>query len=54
MDGYIVKSNRESGDGRSDIFIRPLSIFERAVIIELKVCDKPREIFAKTKNTKMI
>ena len=47
MDGYIVKSNRESGDGRSDIFIRPVSIFERAVIIEIKVCDKPREIFVK-------
>ncbi|MGL6106325.1 MAG: AAA family ATPase [Romboutsia sp.] len=47
MDGYIVKSNRESGDGRSDIFIRPVSIFDRAVIIEIKVCDKPREIFAK-------
>lgn len=47
MEGYIVKSNRESGDGRSDIFIRPLSIFQRAVILELKVCNKPREIFTK-------
>lgn len=44
MDGYIVKSNREAGDGRSDIYIRPLSIFQRAVIIEIKVCDKPKEI----------
>ena len=47
IDGYIVKSNRESGDGRSDIYIRPLSIFQRAVIIEIKVCDKPKEIFTK-------
>ena len=47
MEGYIVKSNRECGSGRSDIYIKPLSIFERAVIIELKVCDKPKEIFTK-------
>ena len=47
MDGYIVKSNRESGDGRSDIYIKPLSIFDRAVIIEMKVCDKPKELFTK-------
>ena len=47
IDGYIVKSNRESGDGRSDIYIRPLSIFQRAVIIEIKVCDKPKELFTK-------
>ena len=47
MDGYIVKSNREGGDGRRDIFIKPLSIFHRAAIIEMKVCDKPKEIFTK-------
>ncbi|AGF55773.1 hypothetical protein B0P06_000109 [Clostridium saccharoperbutylacetonicum] len=47
IDGYIVKSNRESGDGRSDIYIRPLSIFQRAVIIEIKVCDKPKDLFTK-------
>ena len=45
IEGYIVKSNREVGDGRSDIFIKPLSIFERAIIIEMKVCDKPKDIF---------
>ena len=43
MDGYIVKSNRETGDGRCDIYIKPLSIFDKAVIIEMKVCDKPKE-----------
>ena len=47
MDGYIVKSNRESGDGRCDIYIKPLSIFDKAVIIEMKVCDKPKELFTK-------
>lgn len=47
IDGYIVKSNREAGDGRSDIYIKPLSIFERAIIIEMKVCNKPKEIFIK-------
>lgn len=47
MDGYIVKSNRETGDGRCDIYIKPLSIFDKAVIIEMKVCDKPNELFTK-------
>ena len=47
MDGYMVKSNRESGYGRSDIYIRPVSIFEKAVIIEIKICDKPKELFTK-------
>ncbi|MFT8352549.1 AAA family ATPase [Clostridium saccharoperbutylacetonicum] len=45
MHEYIVKSNRESGDGRSDIFIKSPSIFDPAVIIELKVCDNPKDIF---------
>lgn len=47
MDGYMVKSNIESGYGRSDIYIRPVSIFEKAVIIEIKICDKPKELFTK-------
>lgn len=51
MDGYIVKSNRESGDGRCDIYIKPLSIFDKAVIIEMKVCDKPKELFTKPQDT---
>lgn len=33
---FVVKSNRESGDGRSDIQIKPISVFDRAFIIELK------------------
>ena len=33
---YMVKSNRESGDGRSDILIKPVRIFAKAFVIELK------------------
>lgn len=51
MDGYIVKSNRESGDGRCDIYIKQLSIFDKAVIIEMKVRDKPKELFTKPQDT---
>ena len=34
--GYVMKSNRESGDGRSDILMKPVSIFDKAFVIELK------------------
>ena len=47
MHDHIVKSNRETGDGRCDIYIKSPSIFEPAVIIELKVSDNPKEIFKK-------
>ncbi|WP_252229923.1 MULTISPECIES: AAA family ATPase [unclassified Clostridium] len=47
MHDFLVKSNREAGDGRIDIFIKSLSIFEPCVILELKVCDKPKDIFKK-------
>ena len=33
---YTIKSNRESGDGRSDILVRPLRMFDKAFVIELK------------------
>ena len=36
MSGYKVKSNRESGDGRGDIFLLPASMKKTAVILELK------------------
>ena len=36
MKGCIVKSNRESGDGRGDIFVMPVSIEKPAVVLELK------------------
>ena len=37
MKGYLIKSNRESGKGRSDIFIKAVSRRGAAIIIELKV-----------------
>ena len=33
---YAVKSNRESGNGRSDILMRTVNVFEKAFVIELK------------------
>lgn len=44
MKGYIVKSNRESGNGRSDIFIKPVTRRKAAVILELKVAKKFEEL----------
>ena len=37
MKRYLIKSNRESGKGRSDIFIKSVSRRGAAVILELKV-----------------
>ncbi len=48
MHDHIVKSNRETGNGRCDIYIKSPSIFDPAVIIELKVCNNPKEIFKKS------
>ena len=39
MENYVVKSNRETGRGRSDIYIKPLSVRKQAMIIEIKVAD---------------
>ena len=36
MKGYKVKSNRESGNGRADIFLLPVSMKKTAVIFEIK------------------
>jgi len=47
MDGYATKSNRESGDGRRDIFMRPSSIRKPAVIIEVKVADVAKDLAKK-------
>jgi len=41
---YATKSNRESGDGRSDIFMRPVSIRQPAVIIEVKIAKVARDL----------
>lgn len=40
--GYIVKSNREGGRGRSDLFIYPLSRRKAAFVVEFKVADSIR------------
>ena len=42
MDNYAAKSNRESGNGRSDLFIKPVSIRQPAIIIEVKVAKEAR------------
>lgn len=40
MDGYIVKSNRESGSGRTDLFLKPVSRKGTAFVVEFKVVEK--------------
>ncbi|GBU20151.1 hypothetical protein R80B4_00026 [Fibrobacteres bacterium R8-0-B4] len=41
LDGYIVKSNRESGDGRSDLVLYSANgVDDKAVIFELKSAEK--------------
>ncbi len=37
----------QTGKGRCDIYIKPISIFDPAVIIELKICDRPKDMFKK-------
>ncbi|MCL2045805.1 MAG: ATP-binding protein [Oscillospiraceae bacterium] len=44
MKDYLVKSNRESGSGRGDIFIIPDLLEKKAVIMELKVADKASDM----------
>ena len=44
MKGCIVKSNRESGDGRGDIFIMPSRLNKPAVILELKAAKTAAEM----------
>ncbi|MDR1813519.1 MAG: ATP-binding protein [Tannerella sp.] len=46
---YEVKSNRETGDGRSDIFMRPKSYKLPVIIIEVKISDAYETLIAKSK-----
>lgn len=46
--GYITKSNRESGKGRSDLVVKPVSRRREAFIIEFKVAKRLAELGAKT------
>ena len=38
--GYMVKSDRESGHGRSDLFIMPVSRRKPAYVIEFKIVNR--------------
>lgn len=40
MKGYIVKSNRECGTGRSDLFVKPVTRKKPAFVLEFKVANK--------------
>ena len=41
---YMTKSNREAGNGRGDIFMKPVSIRQPAVIIEVKIADEAKDL----------
>ena len=43
---YLVKSNRESGNGRSDICVKSPSLRGKAFVLELKVSDSIRDLEA--------
>ena len=43
---YLVKSNRESGNGRSDIYVKSPSLRGRAFVLELKVSDSVDDLEA--------
>ena len=53
MKGYRTKSNREGRRGRSDLFVRPLSRFKQAFVVEFKVTKKPRELAKKAEEALM-
>ena len=40
MKGYIVKSNREGGTGRSDLFVKPVTRRKTAYVLEFKVAKR--------------
>ena len=44
MKGYIVKSNREGGTGRSDLFVKPVSRRKAAFVLEFKMTKDIREL----------
>lgn len=45
--GYVVKSNREGGYGRSDLFISPVSHRKAAFVVEFKIAQSVRELETK-------
>lgn len=44
MKGYIVKSNREGGTGRSGLFIKPVTRRKAAFVIEFKIAKRFEEL----------
>jgi len=44
METHIARSNRESGRGRPDITLTPLSVRGTVVIIEVKICPKATDL----------
>ena len=51
VDGYEVKSNRESGEGRFDLAILPMDIDDQAIIIECKHSSSIKELRKDSKET---
>ncbi len=49
MKGYIVKSNREGGHGRSDLFISPVTRRKAAFVVEFKIAKSIHELEGKAK-----
>ena len=47
MKGYRTKSNRESGKGRCDLFVKPVSRRKEAFIVDFKTTKKMKELDAK-------
>lgn len=47
MKGYRTKSNRETGKGRCDLFVKPVSRRKEAFIVEFKTTKKMKEIEVK-------
>ena len=44
METHVARSNRESGLGRPDIVLIPLNIWGTVVIIEIKICEKAKDM----------
>ena len=49
MKGYRTKSNRETGKGRCDLFVKPISRRKEAFIVEFKTTKKIKELEPKAK-----
>ena len=45
--GYVTKSNRESGNGRGDLFLRPRDFRKPAIIIEIKIANTAKDLNSK-------